>query len=137
MNIDLVTEPDIYTPSIDDAGNYIDKVPSFNIIKKGLSCPCGFRKDKIYESYTTVAQYQKAHIKSKAHQKWLENLNKNKTNYYVECEKLKELVQNQRLIIANLENIISSKNTTIVSLTEQLIVPKNLGVADLLDIDIG
>ena len=30
----LVTEPDIYSPSLDELGNYIDKIPSFNIIKK-------------------------------------------------------------------------------------------------------
>ena len=28
--MDLIAESDIYTPSIDDKGNYIDKIPSFN-----------------------------------------------------------------------------------------------------------
>jgi hypothetical protein len=35
--MELVVEPDIYSPSIDDKGNYIDKIPSFNIITFGLA----------------------------------------------------------------------------------------------------
>jgi hypothetical protein len=54
------------------------------------------------------------------HQKWLNNLNLNKANYYVENEKLKEILQNQRLIIAKLEKEISTKNTTIRVLTESI-----------------
>ena len=42
--MELVTEPDVYSPSIDNNGNYIDIIPSFNIINKGVSCPCGSRK---------------------------------------------------------------------------------------------
>ena len=32
---------------MNDDGNYIDVVPSFNNITEGLICPCGSRKDKI------------------------------------------------------------------------------------------
>ena len=32
--MELVMEPDLYSPSIDDTGNYVDKIPSFHIIKK-------------------------------------------------------------------------------------------------------
>ena len=82
--MELVVEPDIYSPSIDDKGNYIDRIPSFNIIKKGLLCPCGARKDKIYESHTVFA----SHIKTKVHQSWLVTLNFNKTNYFSKTLKL-------------------------------------------------
>ena len=47
--MELVVESDIYSPSVDDKGNYVDKIPSFNIIKNGLRCPCGTRKDKTYD----------------------------------------------------------------------------------------
>jgi inner membrane protein involved in colicin E2 resistance len=114
--MDLVIEPDIYAPSIDDNGNYIDKIPSFNIIKKGLYCPCGARKDKIYDTHTVFS----GHIKSKTHQKWLDNLNLNKANYYIENEKLNEILQNQKLIIAKLEKDIHNKSMTIDYLTQQL-----------------
>jgi hypothetical protein len=114
--MELVVEPDIYSPSIDEMGNYIDKVPSFNIIKKGLLCPCGSRKDKLYESHSSFI----THIKTKNHQKWLSNLNLNKVNYYIENEKLQETIQNQRLIIAKLEKDVNTKIMTIDYLSQQL-----------------
>jgi hypothetical protein len=132
--MELVVEPDIYSPSIDELGNYIDKIPSFNIIKKGLLCPCGSRKDKFYESYNSFMN----HIKTKNHQKWLSNLNLNKVNYYIENEKLQETVQNQRLIIAKLEKDVNNKIMTIDYLSQQLNktnINKNcVSVIDLLDL---
>ena len=74
--MELTTEPDIYSPSIDEKGNYIDKIPAFHIIKKGLICPCASRKDKFYESYSSFS----SHIKTKNHQKWLTNINLNNSN---------------------------------------------------------
>jgi hypothetical protein len=70
--MDITITPDTYTPSVDNDGNYIDKIP---IIKKGLFCPCGSRKEKNYENATKFA----SHIKSKSHQNWLLNLNQNKS----------------------------------------------------------
>jgi hypothetical protein len=46
--MELIVEPDIYQPSIDEAGNYIDKIPC-TLKTNGLSCPCGSRKDKTYD----------------------------------------------------------------------------------------
>jgi len=114
--MELVVEPDIYCPSIDEQGNYIDRIPSFHIIKKGVLCPCGSRKDKVYETHSVFS----AHIKTKIHQKWLAGLNLNKANYYVENEQLKQTIQNQRLIIAKLEKDINTKIMTIDYLTQQL-----------------
>jgi hypothetical protein len=114
--MELVVEPDIYSPSIDDKGNYIDRIPSFNIIKKGLLCPCGARKDKIYETHTVFA----SHIKTKIHQGWLVTLNFNKTNYFIENDILKKTAQNQKIIIAKLEKDIQTKIMTIDYLTQQI-----------------
>ena len=114
--MELVTEPDTYSPSIDEMGNYVDKMPAFNIIKKGLLCPCGSRKDKLYENYNSFS----CHIKTKNHIKWLNNLNLNKINYYIENEKLNETIHNQRLIIASLEKAVNNKILTIDYLTQQL-----------------
>ena len=83
--MELIAEPDIYSPNIDEHGNYIDKVPQFHIIKKGVSCPCGSRKDKTYNTTSLFT----SHIKTKCHQKWLENLNQNKANMYIDNERLK------------------------------------------------
>jgi len=133
ITMDLTTEPETYSPSIDDAGNYIDKMPPFAIIKYGLRCPCGSRKDKVYETYNVFAQ----HIKTKAHQKWLQNLNLNKANYYIENEDLQSTVQQQRLVIAKLEKDLQNKIMTIVFLTQQL-ASKSMSqkeVNNLLDFD--
>jgi hypothetical protein len=131
--MELVTQPDIYSPSIDENGNYIDKIPSFNIIKNGVLCPCGSRKDKTYETYSVFAQ----HIKTKVHQKWLINLNMNKSNYYHENEILKETVKNQRMIIAKLEKDINTKIMTIDYLTQHIQLKSNdvNTVDNLLDFD--
>jgi hypothetical protein len=132
--MELVVEPDVYTPSINDNGMYVDKIPPFALIKKGLMCPCGARKDKVYETYSVFA----GHIKTKNHQKWLENLNLNRANYYVENEKLKETLHSQRLIIAKMEKEIHSKTMTIDYLTQQLTHKNTISckiVTNLLDFD--
>ena len=108
--MDLVLEPDIYSPGVNSAGDFVDKVPPF---KNGLKCPCSL---KTYNTKTLFGE----HIKSKMHAKWLENLNLNKNNLFIENEKLKELVTNQQAIIQRLENEVVSKNLTIDTLTRQL-----------------
>jgi hypothetical protein len=134
--MELATEPDIYIPSIDDNGNYVDKTPSFNNLKNGIRCPCGSRKDKTYDNIT----YFNAHIKTKTHKKWLEDINLNKKNYHAENIKLKEIIGNQKLIIAQLEKEVSLKLKTIDYLTQQLITKDNINnisetVTNLLDFD--
>jgi hypothetical protein len=115
--MDLVVEPDIYTPNTDELGNYVDKTPAFYLIKKGLLCPCCSRKDKLYDTAATFT----AHTKTKTHQKWLAAINLNKANYYAENIKMQETIQNQRLIIAQLEKDAHAKMRTIDYLTQQLI----------------
>jgi hypothetical protein len=127
--MELVTEPDLYMPSIDNIGNYIDKIPSFNNLKHGMRCPCGSRKDKTYDTYSVFS----AHIKTKIHQKWLSNLNLNKSNYYIENENLKTTLHNQRLIIAKLEKEVQNKLMTIDYLTKQL--TNNNNPIDLMNFD--
>lgn len=131
--MDITLTPDTYMPSVDDNGNYTDNIP---IIKHGLFCPCGSRKDKTYENTSKFA----AHIKTKVHQKWLLMLNQNKANYYVEMLKNKEIVESQQKIITQLEQQLQRKSLTIDYLTGQLTRQTSLQAAaavsiDLLDID--
>jgi hypothetical protein len=128
--MDITITPDTYTPSVDNDGNYIDKIPT---IKNGLFCPCGSRKEKSYENTTKFA----SHIKSKAHQNWLLSLNQNKANYYVEMLMKKELIENQQKIIVQLENQLHKKILTIDYLTEQLTTKTNQQACtmDLLDLN--
>jgi hypothetical protein len=128
--MELVVESDVYAPSMDEAGNYVDKIPSFHIIKKGLLCPCGSRKDKLYDTHSNFS----THVKTKTHQKWITGLNLNKINYYIENEKLVDTIQNQRLIIAKLEKDVGNKIMTIDYLTQQLNKNKTcVTVTDLID----
>lgn len=118
--MELQTEPDTYTPSVNHLGNYIDVIPSFNNIKNGLRCPCGARKGKTYVTQSLFS----AHTKTKVHQTWIENLNLNKANHYIECENLKSIVKDQRVVIAQLDRDIQNKNLTIDYLTHQLTMKK-------------
>jgi hypothetical protein len=136
--MELVVEPDIYTPSTDELGNYVDKTPAFYLIKKGLLCPCCSRKDKLYDTASTFT----AHTKTKTHQKWLATINLNKANYYAENIKMQETIQNQRIIIAQLEKEAHAKMRTIDYLTQQLLEKKdalpsssNKTVSDLIEFD--
>jgi hypothetical protein len=125
FRMDLTVTPDTYTPSVNCNGDYIDNIPQ---IKHGIYCLCGSRKDKTYENHYSFAK----HITSQTHQKWLTTLNQNKANYYVEMVKHRELAENQRKIIAQLENQLSKKNLTIDYLTIQL--TKTAPLDNLLDL---
>ncbi len=129
--MDLAIEPDIYSPSMDNNGNYIDKIPSVLYFKNGIRCPCGSRKDKSYD----CASYFSTHIKTKTHQKWLADINFNKMNYYIENIQLKDTINNQKLIIARLEKEIIVKSKTIDLLTQQIIYKESNIVSDLLSFD--
>jgi hypothetical protein len=129
--MEIATEPDTYQPSIDERGNYVDKIPHFtSSVKCGIRCPCGSRKDKTYESYSVFSQ----HVKTKTHQKWLSGLNENRANYYIENEQLKQTIQTQKMIIAKMDKDIQNKMMTIDYLTQQLMIP-NKKVENLLDFD--
>lgn len=129
--MEVVVEPELYSPSIDDNGTYIDVIPTF---RHGLRCPCGSRRDKVYDDARSFS----THTKTKCHQKWLELVNKNRANYYVENEKLRETIQQQRIIIAKMEKEIQNKSLTIDYLTKQLhksTLSETSIVSDLLDFD--
>jgi hypothetical protein len=128
-DMDIALVPDTYSPAIDELGNYCDSIP---IIRHGIYCPCGGKKDKVYESKQSFVM----HTKTKCHQKWLDELSRNKQNYYEEVQSLKQTVQSQRLIIARLERDVNTKIMTVDILTRKLAELQNAGMttADLLDI---
>lgn len=129
--MELISESDYYKPSIDENGNYMDKIPSASSFKNGLRCPCGTRHDKIFDKYSNFA----LHVKSKHHQEWIQYLNMNKNNIYIENLQLKELVENQKKIIGKLEITVTTKSQTIDILTKEL-VKKNVSLeVDFLNFD--
>jgi len=128
LDMDLTIVPDIYVPNVDEEGNYIDRIP---IIRNGLYCPCGSRKDKTYENAGKFA----SHTKTKCHQKWLLLLNQNKANYYAESIKQREVVESQQKIILDLKIENQIQKATIHYLTEQLKDTTNGGYENLMDIN--
>ena len=107
----LATMPDTYSPSMDENGNYVDRVPSFNTaaLVNGLRCSCGTRKDKIYTSAVMFT----AHIKTKKHGEWLEGLNANKVNYFIENKQLRDLAQSQKIMIVKMQVELANKDRII------------------------
>jgi len=124
--MDLVVEPDFYVPNIDESGRYVDKVPSF--LKKGIQCHCGSRKEKLYET----KQKFKEHIKTKAHQLWLDDLNINRSNHLIESTQLKETVKNQQIIIAQLTRQLDIKIKEYEALQQKPMIDSTI---DLLSFD--
>ena len=61
-----------------------------------------------------------SHIKTKTHEKWLQDLNTNKANFYIENQKLKDVVQSQKIMIGKMDIEILNKIMTIDYLTQQL-----------------
>ena len=130
--MEITLTPEIYTPSIDDNGGYIDHIHVLHLIQTGIICPCGLRKDKIYDNVSKFT----AHTKTKKHQAWLVSLNQNKANYYVELLTSRKLIEDQRQIMNRYENQLHTKSLTIDYLTEQLLCKDNKRtVVDLLDIN--
>lgn len=129
--MELIAEADLYSPSLDQNGNYVDRIPSFHNLKNGLRCPCGARKDKTYDT----SSYFSSHIKTKAHVKWLAEVNANKANFFSENIQLKETINNQKLMIAKLEKEVNLKLKTIDYLTQQLVTKDAVVVNDLLFFD--
>lgn len=127
--MEITVEAELYTPSIDEKGSYIDKIPP---IRYGLRCPCGSRRDKVYDTRAIFT----SHIKSKCHQNWLDTLNTNRTNYYAENEVQKTLIENQRSIIQKQAIELKIKDVTINFLTTQLQERTNISEnLNLLDFD--
>jgi hypothetical protein len=129
--MEVALDSDFYTPNINLEGNYVDKIPNFQIHKNGVRCPCS---SKVYTSYATFS----SHIKTKMHQKWIEEINLNKDNFFVENQKLKETVANQQKIIQKLEIDCQHNKITIETLSRQVSGSSfgaNVTLADLLDFD--
>ena len=130
--MDLAIEPDIYEPSIDEKGNYSDYLPPSSKFKNGLRCPCGSRKEHVFDTRTSFS----GHIKTKTHCKWLSDLNANKMNYFTENIKLNEIISNQKLIIARLQRENDENIKMIAHLTKKIEIKENSHLApDLLTFD--
>jgi len=130
--MDLTIESDIYEPCMNDDSNYSDYVPPSSKFKYGLRCPCGTRKEHVFDSRQSFC----GHIKTKTHQKWLLDLNANKMNFFTENIKSTEIINNQKLIIARLQRENDENIKLIAHLTKKIAIKENANiVVDLLTFD--
>ena len=128
--MDLAIEPDLYEPVIDENTNYADYLPSSSKFKNGLRCPCGSRKEHVFDNRQSFS----THTKTKTHIKWITDLNNNKMNYFSENLKLNETISNQKMIIAKLQRENDEYTKLIVHLTKKIEMKDTISV-DLLNFD--
>jgi hypothetical protein len=130
--MDLIVDSDIYEPCIDENSNYSDYLPPSNKFKNGLRCPCGTRKEHIFDTRQSFG----SHIKTKTHLKWITDLNSNKMNYFTENIKLNETIVNQKIIIAKMQRENDENIKLIAHLTKKIEIKENPNiVVDLLTFD--
>jgi hypothetical protein len=129
--MDLQVESDIYEPNINNEGDYSDYLPTASKFKNGLRCPCGTRKEHIFDTRSSFS----GHIKTKTHQKWIIDLNANKMNYFTENIKLTETITNQKIIIAKLQRENDENIKLIAHLTKKLEIRDNPNIIDLISFD--
>ena len=120
VSSDLALTPDVYSPARNDAGEYEDSLRGYNF-NSGLRCGCGAKT-----VFAKRANFM-THIQSKHHKEWIQEMNSNTSNYYTECMELKELVNNQKRIIARLETDnsalitkLAAKDVIIVNLATKI-----------------
>jgi hypothetical protein len=81
--MEIVETVETYSPYMHSNGTYVDKIPN-NINRCGIICNCGTRKETT-TFYTKTALA--THFTTKKHKDWLNDINNNKINYYLEYMK--------------------------------------------------
>ena len=89
--------PEVYYPTIDTMGNYVDK-PS----NKQMHCGCGSRT--LFDGTTKLRQ----HFKTNIHREWVILLNLEKNNHLSESIKYKSLCTTQQKIIQQQQQKITT-----------------------------
>ena len=93
--MDIALCPDTYVPAVNEEGVYIDSLPP-SIPNSGIKCPC-------FERFYTSREKLSQHFKCKRHEIWLKNINLDNKNFFKKCMEYKEIIRQQRLLIARLE----------------------------------
>ena len=112
----LSLEPELYQVSVNEDGKYINIIPSLDIIKNGLRCPCGSRKNQISKTAASLTK----HFDCEKHKTWLKNLNFEKVNHYNELIKAKELLIQQQKQIKELKLELQEKDTIIINQAREI-----------------
>jgi len=102
-NMDLCTVPEEYCPAVSGSGVYYDKIPP-GVGGRGLRGAC----TGLQRQYSSKSGFR-AHCKSKGHIAWLAQLNSEHKHYYRLLQDANRVVEQQRLIIAQLSLELSKR----------------------------
>jgi hypothetical protein len=102
---------DVYQPSMDREGNYIDSYVNLSHFSK---CGCGSKNN------FTNTQSFKIHFKSEIHKRWIEYLNHEKENHYAELMKYKKLNKQQQLVIQQQQDIMTTNDVKLEQYSKKL-----------------
>jgi hypothetical protein len=89
---------DVYHPTTNSEGNYVDSHVNLNHFSK---CGCG-------SSNHFTSKTFKTHFTSDRHKKWIDYLNSEKTNHYSELVKYKKLNKQQQMVIQQQQDMITT-----------------------------
>lgn len=91
---------DVYHPTTDSDGNYVDSYVNLNHFSK---CGCG-------SSTPFTAKTFKTHFTTERHKKWLDYLNHERANHYSELTKYKKLNKQQQMVIQQQQDMITTND---------------------------
>lgn len=94
--MEISCQPDIYQPTCKN-NTYVDCMPC--TFQNNIRCPCTPKITQVYKTSTAF----KLHQKTIRHSNWLNRLNEDRVNYYIQTIKLTENNDSQRIIISQLQ----------------------------------
>jgi hypothetical protein len=100
-----------YEPSLNGEGVYIDYLP---ITSQYIKCYCG--TNTLFTTLTNL----KSHFKTEKHTKHLEYLNSQQKNHLTELNKYKRLTKSQQQLIQQQQDIITTQEIQLDTLSRQL-----------------
>ena len=100
-----------YEPSLNSEGFYIDYLPKTS---QHIKCYCG--SNTLFNTLTNL----KSHFKTEKHTKNLEYLNSQRKNHLLELNKYKRLTKSQQQLIQQQQDIITTQEIQLDTLSRQL-----------------
>jgi hypothetical protein len=111
--MEISCQPDIYQPTCKN-NTYVDCMPF--TFQHNIRCPCTPKITQVYKTSTAF----KLHQKTTRHSNWLNRLNEDRANYYIQTIKLTEIKDSQQKIISQLEVKCSQLQLKISQLENKL-----------------
>jgi hypothetical protein len=106
MENTIETTPVKYAPKMDSETRLYSDQHIFDFTK-GVICPCTAGK-----TFNKKSSFQN-HQKTKRHLSWIQNLNDNATNFYLQTLQQENVIKSQQLLLTRLDIQLKQKATII------------------------